>query len=64
VLFGAFFAYGVVDLLSAVARGAVKTFEPIVRHDVIAIVGGIVVALVVMGLHRWLFGVKVVAFGV
>jgi uncharacterized membrane protein len=64
VLFGAFFAYGVVDLVSAVARGTVKTFEPIARHDGIAIVGGIAAALVVMGLHRWLFGVKVVAFGV
>jgi uncharacterized membrane protein len=59
VLFAAFLAWALVDLASAVARGAVKTFEPIMRHA-----AGIVLALVVMALHRWLFGVRVVAFGV
>ena len=63
VLFGAFFAYAVADLVSAVARGAVRTFDPSLRYDVMAVVGGIVVALVVMALHRYLFGVRVVPFG-
>src|SRR5256885_15824418 len=40
VLFGAFFGYGVVDLFSAVQRHAVKTFEPVARHDVIAVIAG------------------------
>ena len=40
VLFGAFVAYAIVDLGSAIARGAVKSFEPMLRHDVIAVVGG------------------------
>ena len=64
VLFGSFLAYALVDLASAVQRGAVKSFEPTIRHDAIAIVAGIVVALVVMTFHRLLFGVPVVGFGI
>ncbi len=63
VLFGAFLAYAIVDLASALARGAVKTFEPMLKHDVIAVVGGTAVALAVMTFHRVLFGVPVVQFG-
>jgi len=62
VLFGAFFAYAVIDLISATARGAVKTFVPSTKHDVIAIVAGTLLALVVMTFHRSLFGVAVVPF--
>jgi uncharacterized membrane protein len=64
VLFGAFLVYAAVDLVSAVRRGAVRTFEPVGRHDAMAIGGGIVAALVVMTFHRALFGVPVVPFGV
>ena len=64
VLFGAFAAYALVDLVSATARGAVKSFEPTVKHDVIAVVGGTAVALIVMTFHRVLFGPAVVPFGV
>ena len=64
VLFGAFLVYAVVDLVSAIGRGAVKSFVPMPKHDVIAIVGGTAVALAVMTFHRLLFGVPVVAFGV
>ena len=63
ILFGAFFVYAAVDLISAIARGAVKTFEPMARHDVIAVVAGVLLAIVVMAAHRWLFGVRVVSFG-
>lgn len=63
VLFGAFAAYAVVDLLSAMRRHAVKAFAPTARHDVIAIVAGVVLALVVMTFHRALFGVVVAPFG-
>jgi uncharacterized membrane protein len=63
ILFGAFFAYAVVDLISAIARGAVKTFVPVPRHDVIAIVAGVLVAVAMMAVHHWLFGVRVVSFG-
>jgi uncharacterized membrane protein len=64
VLFGTFFAYAVVDLFSAVQRHAVKSFEPTMRYDVIAVVAGIVVALLFMTFHRVLFGVRVVPFGI
>jgi uncharacterized membrane protein len=63
VLFGAFLAFGVVDVASAIGRHAVKTFIPVVRHDVIAVVAGSTIALIVMALHRVLFGVQAVAFG-
>lgn len=64
VLFGAFLAYAIVDLVSAIARNAVKTFEVTPRHDVMAVVGGVVVALLVMTFHRLLFGPRVVPFGI
>lgn len=63
VLFGAFLAYALIDLASAVRRGAVKSFEPVGKHDAIAVVAGVVVALAVMTFHRVLFGVAVVPFG-
>jgi uncharacterized membrane protein len=63
-LFGAFLAYAVVDLVSAIRRGAFKPFVPVPRHDLIAVAGGAAVALAVMTLHRILFGVPVVGFGV
>ncbi len=60
LLFGAFLCYSVVDLASALGRGATKTFVPTPRHDLMAVVGGVVLAAVVMLLHRVLFGVPVV----
>ena len=62
LLFGAFLAYAIVDLMSAVARGATATFVPRARADVISIVGGTAVALLVMWLHRVIFGHAVVPF--
>ena len=64
VLFGAFLAWALVDLASAVSRNAVKAFEPVARQDVIAIVAGIALALLVMTFHQKLFGVAAVSFGV
>jgi len=63
LLFGAFFAWAAIDLVSAIARRAVKTFTPRLAHDVIAIVGGVGLALAAAWLHRILFGVRVVPFG-
>lgn len=63
VLFGAFAAYAAVDLVSAISRGTAVTFAPNWKSDVIAVVAGIAVALLVMLLHRYLFGVRVVPFG-
>ena len=57
LLFGAFLAYAVLDLGSAVTRGAVKTFTPQAKYDYMAVGGGIALALGVMWMHRLLFGV-------
>lgn len=63
LLFGAFVAYAVIDLISAVRRGTAAQFAPSLRGDVVSIVGGTAVALLVMTFHRTLFGVLVVGFG-
>jgi uncharacterized membrane protein len=63
ILFGGFVAYAALDLVSAVSRHAVATFVPRWRSDAIAVVAGIAAALLVMLLHRYLFGVRVVPFG-
>lgn len=64
VLFGSFLAYAVLDFLSAASRHAVKPFAPVARQDMIAVASGVVLALLVMTFHRWIFGVKVVPWGV
>jgi uncharacterized membrane protein len=64
LLFGAFLAYAVIDLVSVVLRRATKPFVPEVRFDVMAVVGGVVVAALVMTFHRIAFGVAVAPFGV
>lgn len=63
LLFGAFLAYAVIDLISATARHAVKPFEPNAKQDAIAFVVGIVLATLVMTFHRQLFGVATVSWG-
>lgn len=63
LLFGGFLAWALVDLASAIARRAVKSFEPRIAHDAIAVAGGLVVFAVVAALHRPLFGPRVVSFG-
>jgi uncharacterized membrane protein len=62
LLFGALLAWALVDLVSVTRRGAVAVFEPRARADVIAIVAGLVIALLVMTFHRVLFGPAVVPF--
>ena len=63
LLFGGFLAYAIIDLLSATRRQAGKVFVPAARFDAMAIAGGMVAALSVMSVHRLLFGVRVVSFG-
>ena len=64
LLFGGFLAYAIIDLISASSRNATKIFAPAAKFDVMAILGGVAVAIAVMTLHRLLFGVAVVAFGI
>lgn len=63
VLFGAFAAYAIGDLISAVNRRAVKTFTPTAAHDAIAIAVGIALALLVMRYVGPLLGHSVIRFG-
>jgi len=63
LLFGAFLGYAVIDLVSATSRHAVKPFVPSVKFDMMAVAGGLMVAVGVMALHRLLFGVRAVTFG-
>jgi len=63
LLFGAFLAYALLDIVSATLRGAGKSFEPQLKHDFIAVAGGTVTALAFMGLHRLLIGVPAVRWG-
>lgn len=63
ILFASFLAYAAIDFVSVVQRHAVKSFEPVPRHDAIAPAAGIAVALVIMAVHRPLFGVAVVPWG-
>ena len=64
VLFGAFFAYSIVDLVSVLHRGAAASFAPRGRADLISMAAGVVAALLVMIFHRLRFGTAVVPFGV
>ena len=59
ILFGSFLAYSIVDLASAVHRGARKPFEPSWVHDAIAIASGAILAGLTIRYHAQLFGVAV-----
>jgi uncharacterized membrane protein len=63
VLFGSFLIYALLDFVSVLQRHATKPFALTPRHDLIAVVAGTLVALVVMALHRYLFGVAAVTWG-
>jgi uncharacterized membrane protein len=63
LLFGAFLAYVVIDLISALRRNTAPSFAPVLRHDLIAVVAGTALALLVMAFHRQLFGVTAVPWG-
>ncbi|HZQ59809.1 MAG TPA: NnrU family protein [Casimicrobiaceae bacterium] len=58
ILFGSFLAWAVIDYVASLARGRIAPFEPRGRYDAMAIVGGIIVAGIVMMLHGPLFGVR------
>ncbi|AIY41368.1 NnrU family protein [Collimonas arenae] len=64
VLFSAFLAYVVFDLISVIRRQTYKPFVPALKFDVIAVISGLLLALLVMTFHRQLMGVAVVPWGV
>lgn len=68
VLFGAFLAWAIADRIAVKRRlpslaHATPGAPPRPWNDAIAIIGGLVIyAVLIMGLHRWLFGVSPIAF--
>jgi uncharacterized membrane protein len=56
VLFGSFFVYSVVALASAIRRHAVKPFVPAWKYDLMAAVGGLLLAYLTMRVHPFVFG--------
>ena len=58
VLFGGFALFAVVEIVSAKARGKGPPKEPAPRitKDVVAVIGGLIVAGLLAGLHGMLFG--------
>jgi uncharacterized membrane protein len=58
LLFGGFLALSLLDIIVNTARGKVPTYQPQWKFDVMAVVGGIVVYLIILKSHFWLFGVS------
>ena len=58
LLFGGFLTLSVLDIIVNTARGNVPSYEPKVKHDIIAVVGGGVLFAVVISLHQTLFSVS------
>ena len=56
ILFGSFFAYSIVALVSAIQRHAVKPFEPSWKFDAIAVTAGGAAAYLTIRFHPTLFG--------
>ena len=62
VLFGAFLAWALVDLVSACARGTARPFEPRLLHDAIAVGLGVPATIVLAWAHGPLFGAAIGPF--
>lgn len=62
LFFGAFLAYALIDIAVQSARGKVADFTVKPRHDVIAPMAGVILYVVFLYLHPWLFGATVVNF--
>jgi uncharacterized membrane protein len=56
ILFGSFLAYSIMDLVSAIARGAGKVLVPQWKFDAMALGGGLVLAYLTMYFHAAMFG--------
>jgi uncharacterized membrane protein len=61
ILFGSFFAYSIIALISAVQRGTAKALTPEWKHDLIAIAAGLVISYLTIRFHPAIFGTSPVA---
>lgn len=58
--FGAFFVVALADIVFATARGKVRSHQPVVRSDIIAIVAGLVLYFVfLLGFHPYVLNLPV-----
>lgn len=60
LLFGSFLVFSLLDIIRSTAIGKVPSYIPKPFHDVIAVVGGVVVYGVLLYLHPYVIGVPVV----
>jgi uncharacterized membrane protein len=60
LLFGSFLVFSLLDILRSTAIGKVPSYVPKPFHDVIAVLGGLLVYGVLLYLHPYIIGVPVV----
>jgi uncharacterized membrane protein len=60
LLFGSFLVFSLIDIIRSTAIGKVPTYVPKPLHDVIAVVGGLVIYGLLLYLHPIIIGVPVV----
>jgi len=58
LLFGGFLALSVLDIIVSTIMGKVPSYDPKFKHDIIAVVAGVVIYVVVISLHQTLFSVS------
>ncbi len=58
LLFGGFLVLGVLDIIVNTIRGKVPSYVPEFKHDIIAVVAGVVIYAVIISLHQTLFSVS------
>jgi uncharacterized membrane protein len=61
ILFGSFFVYSIIAVVSAIARRSMKVFIPDWKHDLIALAAGLAISYVTIRLHPLVFGTGLVA---
>jgi hypothetical protein len=60
LLFGSFLVFSLLDIVRSTAIGKVPSYVPKPFHDVIAVLGGLLVYGVLLYLHPYIIGVPVV----
>jgi uncharacterized membrane protein len=61
ILFGSFFAYSIIAIISATRRGSGKVLIPDWKHDLIAVAAGLALSYLTIRLHPLVFGTGLVA---
>jgi uncharacterized membrane protein len=56
ILFGSFFVYSIIAIISAIQRGSTKLFISDWKHDLIAVAAGLAISYLTIRLHPLVFG--------